>query len=457
MTTSVTEQLAEWIAKATYAEIPDLGIRRVEERFIDSLGVQFAGLSVPAGQIITQWVKGQGGTPESSVVGGGFKSTASYATLVNATAGHALEFDDIATFSGHYANPLTAATLAVGEKLNASGRDVILAWMVGWEVICQTSKPCRDGARNTLLWSGWFNQGFQPVLGVAAAVAKLMGLDVTQTRMALGNAASAMGGIMKNRGSDTKSFTAGSAAMHGIMAAELVALGFTANEDIIDGDDGVARLLGREVGDPQRVLEGLGSWDMATQGSTMRLHASCGAGHWAQDALQQILRRNPAEPDEIESIVVHLPAFLMDMLPYHQPRTGLEAKYSIEYDLVAVALDGRAGFHQYTDAAVNRPAARDLLTRVSFVPVEGQLGEVKLESKVVVTLKSGTELEETAHQSHGNPQDPLTDAEVAGKFHECTAALLSEEQRSNVIDLCYQLDSLSSVRALGNAICSTSS
>ena len=93
--------------------------------------MQFAGLSVSTGQIITQWVRAQGATPESTVVGGGFKSTASLATLANATAGHALEFDDIAAFSGHYANPLTAATLAVGEKLDASGRDVILAWMVG--------------------------------------------------------------------------------------------------------------------------------------------------------------------------------------------------------------------------------------------------------------------------------------------------------------------------------------
>ena len=139
--TSVTEQLAEWIAKAGHDDLPEVGIHRVEERFIDSLGVQFAGLSVSTGQIITKWVRAQGGTPESTVVGGGFKSTASLATLANATAGHALEFDDIATFSGHYANPLTAATLAVGEKLDASGRDVILAWMIGWEVICQTAKP----------------------------------------------------------------------------------------------------------------------------------------------------------------------------------------------------------------------------------------------------------------------------------------------------------------------------
>ncbi len=453
--TSVTQQLAEWIAEASYDDLPEVGIRRVEERFIDSLGVQFAGLSVSTGQIITKWVRSQGGTPESTVVGGGFKSTASLATLVNATAGHALEFDDIATFSGHYANPLTAATLAVGEKLDASGRDVILAWMIGWEVICQTAKPCMDGPRNTLLWSGWFNQGFQPVLGVAAATAKLIGLDVSQTRMALGNAASAMAGVLKNRGSDTKSFTAGSAAMHGIMAAELAGLGFTANEDIIDGDDGVARLLGREVGDPEKVLDGIGSWDMATRGSTMRLHASCGAGHWGQDALQQLLRRRPTDPDDIESIEVRLPAFLMPMLPYHQPRTGLEAKYSIEYDLATIALDGRAGLHQYSDEAVNRPAAQELLTRVRYVPVEGDLREVKLESQVVLTLKDGTRLEDSAQQSHGKPQDPLSEEEVATKFHECAEGLVPEAQRVAIMDLCYRLDSVASVRELGDAVGST--
>ena len=452
MTTSVTQQLAEWIAKAGYDDLPEVGIDRVEERFIDSLGVQFAGLSVSTGQIITKWVQAQGARPESTVVGGGFKSTASLATLVNATAGHALEFDDIAAFSGHYANPLTAATLAVGEKLDASGRDVILAWMIGYEVICQTAKPCMDGPRNTLLWSGWFNQGFQPVLGVAAATAKLMGLDISQTRMAFGNAASAMAGVLKNRGSDTKSFTAGSAAMHGIMAAELAGLGFTANKDIIDGDDGVARLLGREVGDPQKVLDGLGSWDMATRGSTMRLHASCGAAHWGQDALQQLLRKRPTDPDEIESIEVHLPAFLMPMLPYHQPRTGLEAKYSIEYDLATIALDGRAGLHQYSDEAVNRAAAQELLARVRYVPVEGDVREIKLESQVVLTLKDGTRLEESAHQSHGNPLDPLTEAEVAAKFHECAEGLVPEAQRDTIIALCYRLDSLESVRELGAAV-----
>jgi 2-methylcitrate dehydratase PrpD len=452
MSVSVTEQLAEWIAAARYDDVPEIGSRRVSERFIDSLGVQFAGTSVSTGQIIAAWVKAQGANPEAAVVGGGFKTTASLAALANAAAGHALEFDDIAPFSGHYANPLTAATMAVGEKLGSSGRDVILAWMVGWEVIRQTATPCMDGSRNTLLWRGWFNQGFQPALGVAALTAKLMGLDVAQTRMALGNAASAMGGILKNRGSDTKSFTAGNAAMHGVMAAELVALGFTANQDIIDGDNGVIRMMGLEVGDPQKVLDGLGTWDMATRGSTIRLHASCGAGHWSQDALQKIIRRRPVTPGEIDSIVVYLPAFLMDMLPYHTPQSGLEGKYSIEYDLAAIALDGRAGMYQYTDEAVRRPVAQELMKRVRYILVEGQAGQYKLESRVVLKLKSGEEVEETANQSHGGPGDPLTTEEITGKFHECAQAVVPEAERNQLLELCWRLDSLNSVREIADLV-----
>jgi 2-methylcitrate dehydratase PrpD len=452
LTDSVTAQLAEWIVKAQYEDVPEPGAYRVKERFIDSLGVQFAGLSVSTGRIITEWVRAQEARAESSVVGSGFRSTASLATLANATAGHALEFDDIALFSGHYANPLTAAALAVGEKTGAGGREVILAWLVGYEVICQTAKPCMDGPRNTLLWRGWFNQGFQPVLGVAALTSKLMGLDVTQTRMALGNAASAMAGVMKNRGSDTKSFTAGNAAMHGVIAAELVSLGFTANDDILDGDNGVARMMGLDVGDPQKVLDGLGRWEMATRGSTMRLHASCGAAHWGQDALQNIVRRRPTDPDEIDSITVSLPAFLMEMMPYHDPQTGLEGKYSIEYDLAAIALDGTAGMYQYTDEAVQRPLARQLMKRVQYLPVEGDLGNVKLESRVELKLKSGEVLDETVSLSHGRPEDPLTEAELLGKFHECASALVPEKQRDEIVDLCWRLDALDDVGELADAV-----
>jgi 2-methylcitrate dehydratase PrpD len=265
--------------------------------------------------------------------------------------------------------------------------------------------------------------------------------------MALGNAASAMAGMMKNRGTDTKGFTAGSAAMHGVIAAELAATGFTADRDILDGELGVARLLGLGNGDPDKMLDGLGSWDLATRGSTIRLHACCGAAHWSMDALQQILRERPVSAAEIEAIDVEIPEFLTDMVPFHKPQTGLEGKYSLEYDLVAVALDGRAGIHSYTDEAVQRPAARSLMERVRTIPFDGPL-----QSRVVLTLTNGERLEASTNRAHGNPADPLTQDEVLGKFHECAGALASDAQRARIVELCGRLESLASVRELASAM-----
>lgn len=446
---SVTEQLSEWIVKVDDASIPAVGVARVRNLVLDSLGNQFAGMAASTGRVLTQWVQAQGAAPTCTVTGQQFKTTAALATLVNGAASHALENDDIATFSSHPNSPLTAAALALGERLGASGRELVVAWIIGWEVTAQTMKVCLGPRGNELINRGWFNQGFQETLGVAALGARLLRLDMDQTRMALGNAASAMAGMMKNRGTDTKGFNAGSAAMHGVIAAELSGMGFTADRDILDGDIGVARLLGLENGDPEIILDGLGSWDLATRGSTIRLHACCGAAHWSMDAMQQILRRRAVSAEEIESIDVEIPDFLTDMMPIHTPKSGLEAKYSLEYDVATIALDGRAGIRQYTDEAVARPAAQELMKRVNTIPVPVA---GPLQSRVVVTLKGGERLEETASRSHGNPADPLSQAEIIGKFHECAEELAPQAQREQIIELCGRLELLEDVGELAGAI-----
>jgi 2-methylcitrate dehydratase PrpD len=450
---SITQQLAEWVVAARYEDVPEIGVERVKERVVDSLAVQLGGMAASTGQVIAGWVKAQGARPDSSIVGGGFKTTPHLAALVNATTGHALEYDDVGGGGGmHPANPMTAVTLAMGEKLGASGRDVVLAWMVGWEITRQTSKPCSAAGRNTLMDFGWFNQGFQSAFGAAAACAVLMGLDAHQTRMAFGNAATGMSGMMKNRASDSKSIVAGNGAMHGVMAAELVAAGFTANEDILDGDDGVLRMLARDIGDPATALDGLGTWDMAVNGSTVKLYASCAAGHWAQDALQQILRARPTDPAEIEAIEVRQPGFLMDSLPFRLPQTGLQGKYSIEYDLVAIALDGEAGMNQYTDEKVLRPEAQDLMRRVTMVPVEVDMARPALAARVIVTLRNGERLEETVHEHRGRMGNQLGEEQLVAKFHECAAPILGEAQRVEVLDLVGRLDALDDVGRLADAV-----
>jgi 2-methylcitrate dehydratase PrpD len=451
MTASVTRRLAEWIVSAAYKDIPAIGVERIKERFLDSFGVQFAGVEAPTGKVMAKWVKAQKANPECTIVGADFKTSCANAALLNAVSGHALELCDIATFSGHPANPLTAAALALGEKHDASGRDVLAAWAIAWEVTGQTTRICLGNAGNDLINRGWFNQGFQPALGIAAMASRLMGFDVRQTQMAIGNAASAMGGVMKNRGSDTKSFAAGNAAMHGIMAAELVALGFTANENILDGEDGVARMVGAPNTDPERVLAGLGTWDIAAKGSTIRTIASCAAGHWGVDAFEKIVRKRPINPDEIEAIDVYVNDFLIPNKPYHDPQTGLEAKFSIEYDVAAMALHGKAGKDQFTDELVRAPRTQAIMKRIKLHPVSAGGGPFKLEGRTIVTLRSGEKLEETSSSMRGAPEDPLSTQELQAKFHEM-AAQLSPAHRARIIGMCGRLDAIDNFREVALAL-----
>jgi 2-methylcitrate dehydratase PrpD len=215
----------------------------------------------------------------------------------------------------------------------------------------------------------------------------------------------------------------------------------------MDGEIGVGRLLSFQTRDAEVMLEGLGSWAMATLGSTMRLHASCGASHWSQDALQKIVRERPVRPEEIVRIDVEIPEFLLPMVPYTAPATGLEAKYSLQYGLAAIALDGRAGLHQYSDAAVQRPEARDVMAKIVVHPTNAGLT-----SRVVLTLANGETLEQVVTRTHGNPADPLTRDEVAGKFNECAEGIMPQAQRDRVVALCDGLDRIENIRELGSAL-----
>jgi 2-methylcitrate dehydratase PrpD len=166
------------------------------------------------------------------------------------------------------------------------------------------------------------------------------------------------------------------------------------------------------------------------------------------DAMQKIIRRRPTDPEEIEAIEVEIPEFFTDMVPYHLPQTGLEAKYSLEYDVAALVLHGKGGIHEYTDEKVLAPQAQDLMQRVKTIPSFSG----GFQSRVVLKLKSGEELEETVSVTHGTPADPLTQDEILGKFHETAGTIAGEEQRNRIIDCCARLPELADVRELTAAL-----
>ena len=141
----------------------------------------------------------------------------------------------------------------------------------------------------------------------------------------------------------------------------------------------------------------------------------------------------------------------MPSKPYHAPTTGLTAKYSVEYDLAAMALDGRLGMAQFTDEAVNRPEVRDLMGKVDIELVEGVVGTVPLESTVTVVLDDGRTLQATNNMTRGNMGDPLSRDELLGKFAECTETLLKPPERDEIIAIVDRLETLPNITELTTA------
>src|SRR5262245_1128346 len=177
-----------------------------------------AGAREPVARIVREVARAEGGVPLCTVVGSSLRTAPGWAALANGTAGHAHDFDDTSfALMGHPSVPLLAAVLAAGEAEMADGRAVALGYVVGFEISAAIGAAINPG-HYTRGWHATISVG---TLGCAAAAARVLGLDVVQTRHALGLAASLASGLKENFGSMTKPYHARQAAVNGVRAAQL--------------------------------------------------------------------------------------------------------------------------------------------------------------------------------------------------------------------------------------------
>ena len=232
---SAAARLAEFIVKTSLGDCPADAVAQVRRAALDTLGVMLAGASEPVARIVRRVVHAEGGIALATVVGTSLKTSPGWAALANGAAGHAHDFDDTNfALLGHPSVPLLSTALAAAEAETADGRALVLGYVVGFEV---------DVALGTALNPGHYTRGWHSTssigtLGCAAAAARIMGLDVVQTRNALALAASHASGLKENFGSMTKPYHAGHAARNGILAAQLAREGLTASETALEGKQG---------------------------------------------------------------------------------------------------------------------------------------------------------------------------------------------------------------------------
>jgi 2-methylcitrate dehydratase PrpD len=291
---SGTVRVAQFIADVRYEDIPSDAVVAAKHGVVDWLGVAIEGASEPVVTIIARYAKGLAAGMEASGICQGFMTTVELAALINGAMGHALDFD--ATFANavryniHPTTCILPAALAVAERLGLSGSDLLLSYLVGIE----TTYRVGAAIGQSLPAIGWYPTPVLGTIGAAAACAKALRLDVTQTRSALGIASSLAGGLKKNVETMTKTMHAGNAARNGVIAATLAQGGLTGNQSVLDGEIGFCEVYsGGRVAGMMNMEEDLGrEWWILSRGLGFKPYPCCRATHPAIDAILHLREKH---------------------------------------------------------------------------------------------------------------------------------------------------------------------
>src|SRR3954452_12417619 len=234
---TLLEGIAERIGRIAFADLPPEAVHWAKTAILDTVGVTLAGAAEPCTQIVARVLAaGTGaGSGECLIFGSDRRAAPLDAALINGTAAHALDFDDVSnSMGGHPSAPIVPALFAAGEILDSTGREFIAAYVAGFE----TETRIGRGVNLHHYEKGWHPTATLGVFGAAAACCHLMGLDRAKTAQALAIAASLASGIKANFGTMTKPLHVGHTARNGLFAAMLAREGFTANDAALEHRQG---------------------------------------------------------------------------------------------------------------------------------------------------------------------------------------------------------------------------
>lgn len=437
-------QLGTFVATAAP---PAAARARAAAAVLDTIGVTLAGASEPAARIVQQVVAADGGDA-CPVFGTSMRASASGAALANGTAAHALDYDDMCFVSlAHPSAPLVPASLAAAELSGASGRDLLDAYVVGFEVEARLGRLMNPRHYQR----GWHCTSTLGSIGAAAAASRLLGLDLTAAGHALAIAASEASGLKENFGTMVKPLHAGLAARNGIVAASLALRGMTASALALDGPQGLLHAMDSEGTALDAAIADLGArWEILDTGITVKLYPSCAGTHPSLDAILDLRRRETFGADDVDRIDVSVDSVTPTVLIYAQPASGLEAKFSMPFCAAAAVVYGRVGIDTFDAAGLNDPLVTALMARVHMRvdPSLDGIGPPLTEARVSIRLRGGRTLTQAAHGARGYPGQPASGEELGAKFMGCARRTMAEPAAERVLALLRQIDHVDDVRTL---------
>ena len=448
--TPAVRLLAEFVARAAP---PPPALDRAAAAVRDTAGVILAGAVEPAARL-AQALAVEEGRGRCAVLGTPARTGASWAAFANGVAAHALDFDDMCFVSlAHPSCALFPAALAAGEMARGTGRSLLEAYVVGFELECRLGAAMNPRHYHE---RGWHCTSTIGTVGAAAAAARVLGLTPEATAHALGIAASSACGLKENLGSMVKPLHAGMAARNGVLAARLAERGYTASERSLDGPQGFLAAMDAQQTTLEPAAADLGvHWEILATGITVKLYPSCAATHPTLDVLLDLRARERFAAADVDAVEVEVDSMTPRLLIYDRPVTGLEGKFSMPFCAAAAIVEGRIGIDTFDVDRIASPAIQALMPKVAMrVHPAFDAGAPLSQTRVTVRLRGGRVLTQSADGARGYPARPASDAELAGKFSTCARRTLPADAAGRAWAAFSAIEGAADVSALADLLMS---
>jgi 2-methylcitrate dehydratase PrpD len=438
----LTRALTEQARALRLQDIPETIRSWARQCVLDYVACGIAGASDELVTILLAEMQEQGGKEAASLLGHPGRLPTPSVAIVNGAAAHALDFDDVnLAMPGHPSVAILPALLALAEERGSSGADVLTAFVAGYELQCRIGRVVSPGHYDVL---GFHATATVGSFGAAAACAHLLGLNADQFATALGIAGTQAAGLKSMFGTMCKPLHAGKASYHGMMAAKLAARGFTSRTDVIECGQGFARTHSPDFNPEKAFDTPPNGWWIAN--NLFKYHASCYMTHAAIESARKLREQLGFAPDQVDRIDVRLEESCDRICNIPEPKTGLEAKFSLRLK-TAMGLAGldTSRLSTYSAEVAADPVLIGLRDKVSF---DFRTGIPNTFTEIELSLRDGSKL--TARHDSGVP-----DADVAhqgtrleSKFAALVDPVLGTEKAARLIADIGRLDSLPDMSGL---------
>ena len=442
----MADAFARFITETKYKDIPLETVRFAKELTLKNIAGMLAGSTVPTSKKIIKYVKERAGSPEAGIIGCGFRAFTENAALANGYFAHASELEDD-QFPGGGVSDITVwpVIISLAEKLKLSGKDIILATVVGTEVQNRLAYYASAGTDGI----GIVGLPFYGIFGATVTAAKALELDYEETKDALGIAMTQGLGYMHTWGTDTHFFESATVCRNGITVALLAKDGMDSNPDF---EKWLTTLVGEGKIEMEKIIEGLGGKPFFIHNIWVKKYPCCFFTHRYIDALDILLKEQNLRYEDVERVEVYIGP-LDWIVDRPEPKTLGDSKFSLQHVLAALMIEQDIGMDTFTEEKIADSKFKEARSKVRVI-VDQQRPRRYMSgiARVDVFTKDGKKFTKEMEQSIGGPKLPLTTEQSVDLYKKYASVALSEDQVKQTADIILNLENKRDIMELMDII-----